>query len=53
MSNGSNQANISATGFSTADTSSDETKSRRDFLPASAGLIGAAAAVPTFSARGR
>jgi len=46
-----NQANIAVSGSSAADTSGDETKSRRDVLRAGAGLVGAAAtAVPVFSA---
>src|SRR5438477_5704202 len=44
MSNPLDHANISA------DTHSDETNSRRDFLLAGAGLVGAAAAAPLFSA---
>src|SRR5215470_1837395 len=45
-----NRTNISASAFSAAATSTDETESRRDFLRLGAGLVGAAAALPMFSA---
>src|SRR5712671_1077236 len=50
MSDQLNQANSRAAGISAADTSGDETGSRRDFLRAGAGLVGAAAVAPMFSA---
>src|SRR5713101_6554252 len=50
MSDQLNRANSRAAGISAADTSGDETSSRRDFLRAGAGLVGAAAATPMFSA---
>src|SRR5262245_58070233 len=50
MSDQLNEANSHAAGSSAADASGDETSSRRDFLRAGAGLVGAAAAAPMFSA---
>src|SRR5712671_6186209 len=51
MSDQLNQANSRAAEISAADTTGDETSSRRDFLRVGAGLVGAAAAAPMFSAR--
>jgi ferric-dicitrate binding protein FerR (iron transport regulator) len=50
MSDQLNQANSRAEGISAADTSGDETSSRRDFLRAGAVLVGTAAAAPMLSA---
>ena len=50
MSDQLSHAGIAASGSSAADTSGDETRSRRDFLRTGAGLVGAAAAAPMFSA---
>src|SRR6266852_3459598 len=50
MSDQLNEANSRAAEISAADTSGDEASSRRDFLRAGAGLVGAAAAGPMFSA---
>jgi hypothetical protein len=52
MSNQSTPANFAPSGSSAADTSSDETRSRRDFLRVGAGVVGAAAA-PMFPASGQ
>jgi cytosine/adenosine deaminase-related metal-dependent hydrolase len=49
MSDQLNRPNIPAAGISATDTSGNETSSRRDFLRAGAGLVGAAAAAPIFS----
>src|SRR5258708_2480490 len=45
-----NEPNRSAAGISAADTTGDERSSRRDFLRVGAGLVGAAATAPMFSA---
>ncbi len=50
MSEHLNQVNSRAAASSAADASSEETTSRRDFLRVGAGLVGAAAATPIFSA---
>ena len=53
MSDQSSPANFAPSGSSAADTSSDEARSRRDFLRVGAGVVGAAAAAPMFSASGQ